>query len=120
MQLDLGSIRDMYCYEILAECSFSLDSVGRYFVTLTAFNEISSDTDVIELFVLDRVCKLPKFKVQSQDFTKVSVILNYCVQVPRSIVMCVVRHMLKTKANVYNAGYSKSFITVKYPNKPIA
>ncbi|XP_048754124.2 polycystic kidney disease protein 1-like 1 isoform X3 [Ostrea edulis] len=53
------------------QASHTYVNVGRYFVTLTAFNEISSDTDVIELFVLDRVCKLPKFKVQSQDFTKI-------------------------------------------------
>ncbi|XP_061185531.1 polycystin-1-like protein 1 [Saccostrea echinata] len=46
-------------------------NVGQYFVTLTAYNQISNETDRIELFVLDRVCKLPKFEIHSRDVKKI-------------------------------------------------
>lgn len=44
--------------------------MGRYIVTLTAYNQISSDTHRLELFVVDRVCKLPEFDIHSQVMDK--------------------------------------------------
>lgn len=45
--------------------------MGRYIVTLTAYNQISSDTHRLELFVVDRgVCKLPEFDIHSQVVDK--------------------------------------------------
>lgn len=44
--------------------------MGRYIVTLTAYNQISSDTHRLELFVVDRVCRLPEFDIHSQVMDK--------------------------------------------------
>lgn len=45
--------------------------MGRYIVTLTAYNQISSDTHRLELFVVDGgVCKLPEFDIHSQVVDK--------------------------------------------------